>query len=146
MDHRSDGCISLRPPTGAETTDDFAMDDRRSQIPFTYIVGRIDVGAIQEDEQAVPVFEVPFLQSPGFFLWQGTFEQPVAKVFNPADLCFKLWRRQLISPIMQMNGGTEQRLHGSGPKRARITVDHSLQLAQLMGHAQLAIAGGCFHL
>ena len=58
--------ISFCAPAGAETANDFAMHDRRTQVTLADIIGWTDICAVQEDEQAVPVFVIPFQESSGF--------------------------------------------------------------------------------
>ncbi len=45
-------------PMGAEGTHDFAMDDGMPQGAFGNIVGRLDIGAIEKDKQALAILEI----------------------------------------------------------------------------------------
>ena len=71
IDHRGQGSVGVCAPFGAETADDLAMNDRRTQSPFADIVGRRDIAAVQEDEQTLAMFLVAALQSTGIRVGQG---------------------------------------------------------------------------
>src|SRR5208337_3716738 len=47
---------------------------------------------------------------------------------------------------MQMDGIAKQKLHGFWPAQSWICVDYRLQIAILMGQAQLTLLSGCFQL
>ena len=64
------------------------MHDRGTQVSFADIIGRTDICTVQENEQAVPVFEIPFQESFGFGLFQRAFEQPVANALDPLNLAW----------------------------------------------------------
>ncbi len=66
VNNGSNGSISSCSPSGAETTDYFPMHNRRTQVTLTDIIGRTDICTVQENEQAIPVFEIPFQESFGF--------------------------------------------------------------------------------
>ena len=66
------------------------MHDRGTQVTLTDIIRWTDIRAVQENEQAVPVFAVPFQESFGFALFQGALEQPVANALDPLNLGLKL--------------------------------------------------------
>jgi hypothetical protein len=51
----------------------------------------------------------------------------------------------MVSLIVQMNRRTEQGMHSFRPKGGWITVDHSLQVAQLVRNAKLALSSQRFH-
>jgi hypothetical protein len=79
------------------------MHNRGAQVSLTDIIGWTDIRAMQEDEQAVPVFMVPFQESFIFGLLQRVLEQPVAEVFNPLYLRLELRWRESISLVVQMD-------------------------------------------
>jgi len=67
------------------------MHNGGAQVTLADIVGRTDIGPLQEDEKAIPVLVVPFQESFGFGLLQCSFEQPVANPFNPLNLRLEFW-------------------------------------------------------
>ena len=87
----SNGGISPGSPSGAEAADDLTMDNGWTQVTLTDVVGRTDIAAMQENKQAVAVFEIPFQESFGFALFQRAFEQPVANALDPLNLSLELW-------------------------------------------------------
>ena len=146
MDDRSDGCIGFCAPIGSEATYHLPVDHRWTQIALTDVVGWRNISAMQEDEQTVPIFSIPFLE-PSFIRVLGRpFQQPVTEMLQPFQPGVELSGRQLIPFMVQMHRRAEHYLHGFGPESRRIQVDHCLQVAQLMGHAQLPLPGRGFHL
>src|ERR1035437_608599 len=105
------------------------MNDRRTQSSLTDIVGRTDIGTMQADKQAIPVFDIPFAQPLGIFLLERAFEQPGADPLKALNLSLELRRRQSISVIMHMYRLAEQGLHRVGPKSSRVEVHHRLKIA-----------------
>jgi hypothetical protein len=49
------------------------MDDRRPECPFRAIVGRLDIVAMEEDEQLLAVFLKAAQELANFWRWVGTF-------------------------------------------------------------------------
>ena len=90
-DDRGDRSICSCPPAGAETADHFPVDNGRTQMTLTDIVGRADVRAVQEDEQAVPVLVVAFQEPSSIRVVRRAFEHPVVKLFDPLDPTLELW-------------------------------------------------------
>jgi hypothetical protein len=88
------------------------MNDRRTQSTLADIVGRRDIPAVQEDEQALAMILVAALQSAGIWIDQGVLEQPIAMVLNGLQLRLKGFGRQPIALVMDMDGIAEQLLHG----------------------------------
>ena len=80
------------------------MNHRGSQVALTEIVGRFDIGAVQEDEQAILVLSIPAQKDRCLGSAQGTSEQLIAAPLGPSDLSEELWRRELVSHVMQMDG------------------------------------------
>ena len=72
IDHRSQSSIGVGAPLGAETAGDFAMDNRMPQSTLAVIIGRRDIGAIQEHKQMLPMLQVPLLQPTCFWLGHCT--------------------------------------------------------------------------
>ena len=71
IDHRGQGSVGVCSPFGAETADDLAMNDRRTQSTFADIVGRRDIAAVQEYEQTLAMLLVAALKSTGIRGGQG---------------------------------------------------------------------------
>ena len=62
------------------------MDNRWAQVSLTDIIGWADIGAVQEDKQAVPVFDIPFEKSFRIFLFLRAIEQPVEDPLDSLEL------------------------------------------------------------
>src|SRR5512145_1487071 len=82
IDQRGEGSISLGAPLGAETAGDLAMDDRRPQSAFRDIVGRLDIRAIEADEQVGAMGLVTALQLLGSGWRERAQQQPVAQALQ----------------------------------------------------------------
>ena len=97
IEHGGQSGIRSRPPLGAETAQDLAMNDRGAQSPFGAIVGWLDIRSVQEDEQAVTMFEISALQFGGLVLAQRALQEPIAELLQAADLLAELLGRQLLA-------------------------------------------------
>jgi len=108
---------------------------------FAHIVGWRDIASVREYEQTLAMFPVAALKSTGIRVGQRLLEQPIAMVLNAPELCLKGFGRRPFALVMDMDGIAEQLLHGLSPKSRGRTVDHRLEIADLMGHTQLAFQG-----
>ena len=93
VNDRSKSSKSLRTPFGAETAGYFSVNDRRTQSPFSDIVGRINVRAIKKNEQLLAMFEIAALQPLGIRRIETSLEQPITVAFDPSHLGCELVRR-----------------------------------------------------
>jgi hypothetical protein len=70
----------------------------------------------------------------------------IAVPLNARDLDGKLFRRRLITDMMHMNGRSEQDLHSTWPSQGETGLHGRLQVAQLVGQADLPLPGMRFQL
>jgi len=72
---------------------------------------------------------------------KAALRETITMIFNAGQLQQKLFGRQNMSLMMEMNGIAEQNLHGSGPGLGGVSLHHRFQVAQLMSQAKLIEPG-----
>jgi hypothetical protein len=134
------------PRLRAIAPDHLAMDDGRAEIPLRSVVGRRDVRAVEEHEQAGAMLPIAKLQAPRFTSGpvgqvreEGPEHEAIDGILDASSAQGERRRGERLADGVQVDGASKQVAQFDRPHPSRIAVglDHVAKVANLMRQADL---------